>query len=114
MTVVFLAHHAATRAAGLTESDWIRWIGVLITAVGTLVAAPSGVARLLRAVTGTLAVIWWLLTLIFSKKARRDWPRVGGCVQSAGRLDTQGPGREGTRFSAPGDPGQDSDSVGGR
>lgn len=70
VTVVLLAHHAATQAAGPTESDWIRWAGVLITAVGTLVAAPSGVARLLRAVAGTVTGIWFLLTLIFSKKAR--------------------------------------------
>jgi hypothetical protein len=70
VTVVLLAPHAATQAAGPTEPDWIRWTGVLITAVGTLVAAPSGVARLYRAVAGTLAVIWWILKLVFSKKAR--------------------------------------------
>lgn len=76
VTVVLLAHHAATQAAGPTESDWIRWTGVLITAVGTLVAAPSGVARLLRAVAGTVTGIWALLTLIFSRKARAGLGRL--------------------------------------
>lgn len=70
VTIVLLAHHAATQAAGPTELDWIRWTGVLITAVGTLVAAPGGVARLVRAVGATVTAIWWLLTFIFSKKAR--------------------------------------------
>lgn len=87
MTVVLLAHHAATQAAGPTESDWIRWAGVLITAVGTLVAAPSGVVRLLRAVAATVVLIWWLLKLVFSKKARAEVGRgVGGFLKVMGSM----------------------------
>jgi hypothetical protein len=37
---------------------------------------------------------------------RQDRPRGGGAVQNAGLRDAQGPGREGTRFSVPGDPGK--------
>ena len=30
VTVILLAHHAATQAAGPTEWDWIRWTGDLL------------------------------------------------------------------------------------
>jgi hypothetical protein len=37
-------HHAV----GVTEADWIRWIGVITALVGSVVAAPSGGLLIVR------------------------------------------------------------------
>jgi hypothetical protein len=45
--VLVHGHHAN----GVTESDCIRWVGVVIAFVGTLVAAPAGTAYVIRAIS---------------------------------------------------------------
>jgi hypothetical protein len=45
--VLVHGHHAN----GVTEADCIRWAGVVIAFVGTLVAAPAGTAYVIRAIS---------------------------------------------------------------
>lgn len=44
-------HHAV----GVTEADWIRWVGVITAIVGSVVAAPSGGLLIVRQVA---AAVW--------------------------------------------------------
>jgi hypothetical protein len=61
--VPMLVYHAA----GPTEADWIRWVGVTLAIVGTVVAAPKGT---LLIVSQTFNAGRWLSGLIRRTMAR--------------------------------------------
>lgn len=47
---------------GVTEADWVRWVGVITAIVGSVVAAPSaGVLIIRQAAAGAWAGFRWLL-----------------------------------------------------